>query len=425
MFRRLVLFGIAVVASALVALIIPLALVARDVARAEQLQEAREQAQTLAVQWRQVDPTGADGLRELTSAAVLDDATVTLVDPGGTVVGPVVPEEAAGVVRRAQGGVSTVVDTGGPAYAAESVPLSQGYGVVLVTATAAEMGEGMLPRAVALTAVSLSLLGFAGITAWLLARRTARPIRRLASTADAIADGDLSARMRPTSIPEVNDVGRAMNRMADRVQELLADERENAAELAHQLRTPLTVLAADIDAVADPELRARLQEDVLALQQQTDEIIVTARRSTREGLRAESDAAVVVARRVEFWQVLAEDQGRSVELSLAPGPLPVRLTAEDLGTIIDILLQNVFIHTPEGTGYRIAAHPSTDRDGFVTIEVTDDGPGLGTGDAAGTRPGSTGLGLSIAEKLARATGGRLILSDNEPGLTAGVELGAC
>ena len=102
MFRRLVLFGIAVVASALVALIIPLALVARDVARAEQLQEAREQAQTLAVQWRQVDPTGADGLRELTSAAVLDDATVTLVDPGGTVVGPVVPEEAAGVVRRAQ-----------------------------------------------------------------------------------------------------------------------------------------------------------------------------------------------------------------------------------------------------------------------------------------------------------------------------------
>ena len=423
MYRRLILFGIAVVASALVALIIPLALVARDVARSEHLQEVTFVAREISVRWQQAAAAADVSLPELVTDVGYHDGSVTLLDPAGDSYGPEVPDEATGAVQAARQGASSTIDTGGAAYAVDAVPLPDGVGVVLLSTTAEEMREGLFPRLLALAAVSLALLVFAGAAAWLLARRTVQPIQRLATTADAIADGDLSARVEPTAIPEVNDVGRALNRMAGRVQELLADERASAAELAHQLRTPLTVLAADIDSVTDPEVRSRLQDDALALQRQTDEIIATARRTTREGLRAECDAAVVVAERAAFWQVLAEDQQRSAVVAIEGGPLPVRLTAEDVGTVLDILLQNVFIHTPEGVGYRVTAGPAPDSPGSVLIEVSDDGPGLQDRGDEGDRTGSSGLGLSIAGKLAAATGGGLTSDDSAGGLTVRVVLG--
>jgi signal transduction histidine kinase len=144
-------------------------------------------------------------------------------------------------------------------------------------------------------------------------------------------------------------VGVALNRLAARVQELLEEERAAAAGLAHHLRTPLTVLAADIDAVADPEVRQRLADDLLTPQSTTDEIITTAPQASREGLRAECDAAAVVTDRAGFWRVLADFQGRDMAVSgVDAGPLPVRLTEYDLTTAIDVLLQNVFTHTEEG-----------------------------------------------------------------------------
>ena len=423
MYRRLILFGIAVVASALVALVIPLALVARDVARSEHLQEVTYQAREVSVRWQQASASGEVSLSGLAAEVDYYDGAVTLLDPAGDSYGPAVPDEATAAVAAARQGASSTIDTGGAAYAVDAVPLPDGVGVVLLSTTPEEMREGLLPRLLALVAVSLTLLVLAGAAAWLLARRTVQPIQRLAATADAIADGDLSPRVEPTAIPEVNDVGRALNRMAGRVQELLADERVAAAELAHQLRTPLTVLAADIDSVTDPEVRSRLQDDALALQRQTDEIIATARRTTREGLRAECDAAVVVAERASFWQLLAEDQQRPSEVAIEEGPLPVRLTAEDLGTVLDILLQNVFIHTPEGVGYRVSAAPLADTAGAVLVEVSDEGPGLQDRADGGERTGSSGLGLSIASKLAAATGGRLTTDDSGGGLAVRVVLG--
>ena len=326
--------------------------------------------------------------------------------PDGTVVGGPVPAEAAEVVTSAKAGNAASVDTGSTGYAAAPAAFDDQVGVVLAVASPDRMHEGLEPRLLALAGLCALLLVGAGLAAWQLARRTAAPIRSLAATADVMAAGDLTARVEPSRIPEVDDVGVALNRLAARVQELLEEERAAAAELAHQLRTPLTVLAADVDAVADPVVRQRLNDDVLTLQRTTDEIITSARRTSREGLHASCDAAAVVADRAAFWAVLAEYQGRDMQVEgTGAGPLPVRLTEYDLTTAVDILLQNVFVHTDEGVALRLAVREDTE--GRVEVSVEDAGPGLDPQGVPGERTGSTSLGLAIAERLADASGGRL------------------
>jgi signal transduction histidine kinase len=233
-----------------------------------------------------------------------------------------------------------------------------------------------------------------------------------------VAAGDLTARAPRSSINEIEHVGVALNRLTGRVQELLREEREYTAELAHQLRTPLTVLSVDVDGVADDEVRDRLRDDVSSVHMMVDEIINTARRSSREGLQARCDAGVVVRDRVRFWEVLAEDQGRSFEQRLPDLQLPVRLTADDLAAAIDILFQNVFLHTPEGTGFGITIVPDSE---WVDITVWDHGPGFAVAAAETDTVGSTRLGLSIARRLAEASGGTMSV-DSSPDVGARVLL---
>lgn len=423
MYRRLVLFGLAVVAVAVVALVIPLGLAARDLVRAEEITEIADHARLAANAWEKAwQKNGGEEKSAVAKVAIPSgDGAVTLIPPSGDPVGGPVDPQAQPVIDSAKKGESANLDAGDAAFASAPVILDDQTGVVLVTVSADQMREGLAPRLLALAAVSIGLLAFSAVAAWLLARRTAQPISDLATAADVMADGDLTARAAPSSIKEVQDVATALNRLAGRVQELLDDERANAAELAHQLRTPLTVLSVDLDGVTDPEVRGRLEEDVLALQRQTDEIIMTARRSTREGLRARCDASAVVADRAAFWRVLAEDQGRAATIAVSPGPLWVRLTDEDLTTMLDILLQNVFIHSPEGTPYEVSLGPGNGSAG-ATLVVRDYGDGYGADAASERNPGTTGLGLSIAERIATASGGSM-RRHNDHGAVVVVTLG--
>ena len=426
MYRRLVLFGMSVVTVALIALVIPLGLATRDLVRTEEITHAAEHARTVANAWEKawqkasVGKSDADLVQLPEMPVPAGDGQVTLLPPGESPLGGPIDPRAEQVISAAKKGQSANEDVGDVAFASAPVILDDNTAAVLVTMSQEELREGLAPRLAALAAVSLSLLAFAAVAAWLLARRTAQPISDLAQVADAMADGDLSARAESSSIKEVQDVSTALNRLATRVQELLDDERSNAAELAHQLRTPLTVLSVDIDGVTDPEVRARLEEDVLALQRQTDEIITTARRSTREGLRARSDAAVVVAERAAFWRVLAEDQDRAATISVGEGPLWVRLTDEDLTTLLDILFQNVFIHSPEGIAYEVSLGPTPG--GGATLVVRDYGVGFDGATPTERNTGSTGLGLSIADRLATASGGSL-QRHNDQGAVVVVTLG--
>ena len=108
---------------------------------------------------------------------------------------------------------------------------------------------------------------------------------------------------------------------------------------------------------------------------------------------------------------------------MAPGPVEVGVSGEDLAACADVLLENVFAHTPEGTGF--AVRVSRRAGGGAWVVVSDAGPGFGDPDAARrgrSSAGSTGLGLDIARRIAEASGGSLTVGPSASGggaVTAG------
>jgi signal transduction histidine kinase len=207
-----------------------------------------------------------------------------------------------------------------------------------------------------------------------------------------------------------------LNRLAVRIGELLAHERETVADLSHRLRTPLTALRIDAESLRDGAEMERLLADVNAVERTVSGIIHEARRPSSDGTRARCDAAEVIADRAGFWLPLAEDQDRRMTVELAPAPVPVRVSPDDLAACADILLENVFAHTPEGVAFTIRL--SRRAAGGAWLVVADDGPGFGDVDPTQrglSRGGSTGLGLDIARRIAEGSGGSLVVGQSASG----------
>jgi signal transduction histidine kinase len=233
---------------------------------------------------------------------------------------------------------------------------------------------------------------------------------------DRLARGDLSARATVAGPPEVRRVGTGLNHLAARIGELLAHERETVADLSHRLRTPLTALRIDTESLHDPGERAQLLADVSAVEGTVSQIIHDARRPAAAGDAAVCEAGRVVAERAAFWRPLAEDAERLMTIDVAAGQIPVQVSREDLATCTDILLENVFTHTPDGAGCVIRL--SHRQPGGAWLVVADDGPGFPQADPTErgrSSIGSTGLGLDIARRIAESSGGTLMIGRSASG----------
>ena len=374
-------------------------------------------------------------------AGVADEATLALVvtqvrstvgDPvtvflgNGTVLGDQRPTSPSVELAQSGRAFSADLPDGGREVLIPVQGRPDGTAVVRVEIPASSLHSGVTRAWLLLGALGLALLGLALVVADALARSFLRPLYQLTDTVTRLGTGDLSAQVHPGGPPEVAEAGRAVNRLARRIDALLTAERETVADLSHRLRTPVSALRLDAEDLHDPVERDRLTGDVADLSRAVDQLIDEARRPMREGVRAECDAVEVVTSRCAFWTVLAEDTDRRMTVQVPPEPLPVRLTVPDLANAVDALLENVFAHTPEGTALhvRLLARP----DGGALLVVEDEGPGLPGPEVlrrGESTAGSTGLGLDIVRRSAEASGGALRLADGTGGgLRVLLELGA-
>ena len=241
-----------------------------------------------------------------------------------------------------------------------------------------------------------------------LAQRLSSRLRRAAAAAERVTSGTLTARVRAHGRDEVAALGAAMDRMADSLQERIEHEQRFVANVAHDLRTPVTGLVAAASLLESDQVGAVVQERVSRLQTLVEDLL--------EISRLENGAATADLRWVDVdafvRSLAARHRGVLVD---APEPARAFTDPRRLERIVDNLLLNAARHgAPPVT---IAVRPGK-------IVVTDSGEGFSddmlqraterfaTGDTS--RGKGIGLGLAIAAAQARVLGGRLTLA-NAPG----------
>ncbi|WP_330466555.1 HAMP domain-containing sensor histidine kinase [Micromonospora zamorensis] len=402
---RLALLVAAVSVLTLIAFLVPLALLVRTVAEDRATVRATADAQSLVPV---VGTADAATIRlTVEQLAAESGRPVSVFLPDGTVLGAQTPRTPA-VALAARGQSLTGESAAGREVVIAVQGRADGTGVIRIVVPQHELTAGVTRAwlVLALLGVILVLIGL--LVADRLARTLVRPISDLSAVSHRLANAELDARVTPAGPPELREVAGALNHLATRIQVLLVQEREQVADLSHQLRTPLTALRLEAESLRDPEDAARITAAADGLERAVTGLIRQARWRHSPAGPAASDAAAIVADRVAFWSVLAEDTGRAVTLDLAPGPLPVGVAADDLAAAVDALLGNVFAHTPDGTSFAVRLAPDA---GEVVLSVADEGPGMPAGAVrrGASAAGSTGLGLDIARRAAQTAGGRLEL----------------
>ncbi|MCC3650455.1 HAMP domain-containing protein [Streptomyces sp. S07_1.15] len=451
---RRALAGVALAVTSMVALsfLIPLALLVQSEARARSTTEAEQRASALApvlaltTRSRDVQQavSGLDSERRL---------AVHL--PDGEVIGD--RHAPASALARAERERETLaMDTDdGWVYLQPVILAGDRVAVVESFVPRSALTRGVVLSWGVMSLLAVGLVAGSVLVADRLGARVVRSSRELSRASNALGEGDLGIRVEPAGPPELKEAGRAFNSMADRVVGLLATERELVADLSHRLRTPLTALRLEAERMGSAPGSERLTAAITHLQTEIDSIISAARSPLAVGPPgggaadgggdpngdpngdgdggASGDGAAgsrcevsgVVRRRVEFWAVLAGQQGRPCGLEVTDEPTPVRLPYDDLAAVVDALIGNVFQHTPEGTAFAVEVERTA---GSVVLCVDDAGPGIADPDLALERGvsvgGSTGLGLDIALRAARTTRGDLTIGRGPlGGARVRVELG--
>jgi signal transduction histidine kinase len=269
-----------------------------------------------------------------------------------------------------------------------------------------------------------------------------RMVAEVSATAEAIAGGDLTPRVRRSGRgDEFDRMAESINTMLERIARLMDGVRQVSNAIAHDLRTPITrartrLEDAALHASTAAELRAAVERAVSDLDGVTAvfqalmriaEIEVGARRSAF----AEVDLGPVLADLTELYGAVAEAHGLALELRV-PDTLVILGDRDMLQQAVANLLDNAIKFSPDGGRICLSA----EREGRqVRLVVADQGPGIPEadrpraaerffrGEAARSTPGS-GLGLALVQAVALLHEGTLSLEDAHPGLRAIITLAA-
>ncbi len=249
------------------------------------------------------------------------------------------------------------------------------------------------------------------------------PLASLQRRAETLGSGQKREPLRSSGIPEVDRVAELLERSADRVDRLIAAERQFASDASHQLRTPLTALSMRLEEILQAEDQQTVREEAASALAQVERLATVVEHlldSVRDNnLRAGPvPLDEVVLQQVVEWEPAFAARQRIVKATGTRG-LVALATPNGLSQVLATLLENSLIH---GAGMVTVSTRSTGIS--LVVEVTDEGPGvpaeLGARiferSVSGRR--GTGLGLAVARELAEADGGRLELVQQKPAMFA-------
>ncbi|HEV8622404.1 MAG TPA: HAMP domain-containing sensor histidine kinase [Actinomycetota bacterium] len=283
--------------------------------------------------------------------------------------------------------------------------------------------RGLVPAAAILGLLLLFAIAAVGRTA----RRMAGPMAEVMEAADRVAGGDYGVRVDERGTPEMRRLARSFNAMTERLRTSEDHRKDLLADVAHELRTPLSVIRGNAEGMLDalyPADRAHLEpliDEIKVMSRLLDDLqtLSTAEAGALRLHRSRVEPGQLVEDVITAFRSQADDARVRVEARVGEGLPEVDVDPVRIGEVLANLLSNALRHTPPEGSVVIAAEPAPHG---VAFTVTD----TGTGIVADALPhvfdrfvkakdsGGAGLGLAIAKALVESHGGR-IAAESDPG----------
>jgi signal transduction histidine kinase len=427
--------GVGIAAAALTAILVNAAFGGRFTGYLDAQQQTREQ-QLVAIL---ADSYGRSGrwdtgdLRSLTPLAFMDGGTLRLLDASGQTVWAPSPDQLLGQMAE----MHRQMMGGGVLGPERNLPITAG-GQLVGTAIVRLPATGLLPQDVSFRASVNRLLLFGGLVAGflalllgiVLARRATAPARELARAARGFASGDRGRRVRYDTPDEFGEMARAFNAMGDAVEEEGRLRRDFAAEVAHEVRTPLAIIRSQIEAIQDgvlepsPPTVSSLHEETLRLTRLMGDL---------ETLASAEAAGFSLAPRFVSLKPLLDEcargfagpfEAQGVTLGLELDDVVADVDPNRMRQVVSNLLSNALKFTPSGGSVGLRLRSVGAR---AVITITDTGPGIAPDDLPhvferffrghAVRASGSGIGLTVVRELVEAHGGSVQVS-SEPGAGA-------
>ena len=254
----------------------------------------------------------------------------------------------------------------------------------------------------------------------LIFRRALDPVREASTTAAAIGPQRTEVRLPEQSMPaEIAPLVHAVNQALDRLETGFRAQRDFTADMAHELRTPLSIVRARVDSLEPGPVRDALRGDLVNMTRTVNQVLDIAElESFIVATDARADLHEICADAVGLMAPLAVELGKTIALTGEPGPVWVRGHAEALFRAVRNLIENALRHTPPGLSIEVEVM----KDG---VRVLDDGPGVPDADRESifrrfwrrdrTSGDSRGLGLAIVARVAEAHDGSVTVENRPEG----------
>ncbi|HEY0378369.1 MAG TPA: ATP-binding protein [Pyrinomonadaceae bacterium] len=271
---------------------------------------------------------------------------------------------------------------------------------------------------------SVVALALAVLFSFLLIRRILRPLYQMAMITGKVAQGDYSKRAQVTSADEIGELAKSFNRMTDSLDRFERTREDMVANVAHELRAPLTNMRGYLEALSNEVLPPSqktfelLHEETLRLVTLTDELLLLSKadvaRSTLNLKKTSLQECITQA--LDLFRAQFAAKEITVEIQFSEGTDEVTADPDKLGQVVRNLFQNALQYTPRGGRVRVAVEGSP---GWIKTIFSNTGDGIAEEDlpfiferfyraekSRSREYGGAGIGLAIVKELVEAHGGQ-------------------